>query len=110
MTEHKTSTPRLHSVRFKDGGATVRVIHAPPKRKNRADLDRLVRETLAFYPSDSCDIGGFAFVVWDAEGASTCVLANYDGRIPSILIPDFVRNRLLAQKIIQWTMDDLKDS
>ena len=33
---------------------------------------------------------------------------NFDGnRIPAILVPDFVRNRLLARQIEKWTLEDL---
>ena len=57
------------------------------------------------------DVAGAAFVVWSADnGSSAMMFAGADSRIPSILIPDFVRNRLLAVKIIDWTKDDINTS
>lgn len=48
------------------------------------------------------DIDGFAFVVWGHDLGSTCYSAG--GRtMPAILVPDFVRNRLLAERISDWT-------
>ena len=55
----------------------------------------------------AADLAGFAFVVWGRDGESTCDCANLEGHIPTILIPDFVRNRLLAWRIEGWTLDTI---
>ncbi len=59
--------------------------------------------------TDSCKVNGFVVMIWDNDGTSTCDAVNFEGNIPGILIPDFVRNRLLAQKIETWTLETLRD-
>ena len=47
-------------------------------------------------------------MVWASDGTSTSkCLSRVNSPIPSILIPDFVRNKLLAEKIEAWTIDSL---
>lgn len=56
------------------------------------------------------NVAGFALVIWGSDGGSTCDAQVADGSsIPTILVPDFVRNRLLAQRIEQWTLDDFRE-
>lgn len=99
----RTSIPRLRSVKFKTGGE-LRVL--PTKRRDaRRYVEDYVRQVL---DAQGTDITGFAFVVWGADLSSSADLASGDGSpIPSILIPDFVRNRLLARKIEDWTREGL---
>lgn len=101
----KTSVPRLRSVRLKNGGALIRVLR-PEQSGDRLKVEELVRETLSVASSD---IDGFVFMVWDRTGASTCAQRT-KGNIPSIYVPDFVRNRLLGQTITNWALDDFKEA
>lgn len=51
-------------------------------------------------------IVGYVVMCWSADGTSACKTIAKDGStIPSILVPDFVRNRLLADRIESWTLD-----
>jgi len=54
----------------------------------------------------SNDFAGYAIVVWSRDGSSTCsARCNEHSQIPTALVPDFVRNRLLADRIERWTSD-----
>ena len=97
---------RLRSVWYKDGRGELRVM--PDHRANdKALVERRIRALLDSHHAHA-DTAGFAIVVWGADGSSTCDLgAGKRSNIPTILVPDFVRNRLLAAKIIDWAMDDI---
>lgn len=59
----------------------------------------------------NCDVAGMAFILWDIEGTSVVKQLVKDGsRIPCILVPDFVRNRLLADRIEEWTIEIINQS
>jgi hypothetical protein len=47
------------------------------------------------------------FVAWGPDNASVATLSSNDlSKIPSILVGDFVRNRLLAYTIERWVSED----
>ena len=75
----------------------------PKGYKSRAHVERMVRKVL---DAQGADIAGFAFVVWAKDGASTADAQNKTSSIPNILIPDFVRNRLLAERIEAWAVSN----
>lgn len=81
----------------------------PEKDVDRTLIERRIRAVLDGHGGD---FAGFALVVWNAEGASTADMANREPRqgayIPAILIPDFVRNRLLGMKIEEWAVDTIR--
>lgn len=98
----------IRRVRFKSGGE-VRLI-APIKDEGRARAERGVRAVLDGHEQFG-GIAGFAFVAWAADGATTGDLwAGSDSSIPAILIPDLVRNQLLAMKIEEYTIDTINES
>ena len=81
-----------------------------PKAPDTAEADRLLaiwathaEEIVKDYGKN---IAGFALVVWGSNATSVAMLES-DGRIPSILVPDFVRNRLLARQIERWTIQEI---
>lgn len=54
-------------------------------------------------------VAGFTFTCWDEDSRSTTTtVVGLASRIPSALVPDFVRNRLLADLIETWTLQDLQ--
>jgi hypothetical protein len=53
-------------------------------------------------------LAGYAVMAWDKDGVSTIDAANFGSCIPNILIPDFVRNRLLAHRIEEWVLEDFR--
>ena len=83
------------------------ILQFPTISENRKNIEKRFRAVLDAHGEDIC---GFALVVWGSDTRSTADLGVkiHDGSvIPEILIPDFVRNRLLAVKIEQWTIDEL---
>lgn len=90
---------------------TVSQLTAVEAEPDRQRIERLVRSVLdGHFAAGDANVGGFAFMVWDVNGSSTCECRNVDGHIPEILIPDFVRNRLLAFKIESWTIDTVNEA
>lgn len=92
----------IRRVRFKSGGE-VHLLR-PARDRGRAHVERQIRDCL----DQTDDLAGAVFVAWSADSGSTAAMfTGPASRIPSILVPDFVRNRLLAMKIIDWTMDEI---
>ena len=99
----RESTLRLHSVRFKSGG----FIRSMPST-DAAD-HAYARSRIAEGLQTQGAVAGFAFVAWDGAGRSTSITHVKNGSmIPTILVPDFVRNRLLAERIERWTVEGLE--
>lgn len=99
----KTAAVRIGRVTLK-GGADLRILRGGGDPQ-RARIDGLVRGAL---DGMGAGIVGFAFVIWGDDNGSVAIGENFDGnRIPAILVPDFVRNRLLARQIEKWTLEDL---
>lgn len=96
---------RIGRVRLKSGGE-VRLLPLV-RHEGRDAIMRSVRACL----DEQVDPAGFAFVVWDADLSSSASHWSGPGSgIPSILIPDFIRNRLLALQIERWTIDSVNQS
>ena len=95
---------RISRVKFKAGGE----IHLlrPSVHEGRARVERDVRDTLdQHFAQAGLDIAGCAFVVWDADFASTVAVWNGPASpMASITLPDFLRNRVLGAKIEDWTL------
>jgi hypothetical protein len=104
MADMKVGTLRLRSVRFKNGGE-LRLLPT----QTREDDVRFVRERVErVIDTHTGRIAGVALVVWAPDNSSTVTLSvNDSSKIPSIMVPDFVRNRLLAERIESWTLDDI---
>jgi hypothetical protein len=95
---------RLRSVRFKDG-REIKVFRRDT-RNYRADFLHCCKVVV---DAQGEDLAGFALVVWGADLSSTSDCKVGQGStIPSILVADFVRNRLLAQRIEDWTIERLE--
>lgn len=94
---------RIGAVTHKASGFRVVRLHDGPERTRRAIMDE-TREMVDGMEADGRSVVGFALVMWDAEGGSDAACRAYPGSsIPSIAIPDFARNRLLARKIEEWS-------
>ena len=96
----------------------VRITNVRPKLRVVAELpsqtDRDLKEVRADFEDTlqqhGGEIVGCAIVLWGRDGASTSsVWMRAANPIPGILVPDFVRNRLLAQKIKGWTIETVND-
>lgn len=110
---------RIKSVTFKDSG--FKVLTLPPSRLDakpptRVTLEHAKRQLEGLFEGVDHKPVGVVMVVWDGEYASNCAVLQPNGpewlpgMLPGILIPDFVRNRLLAQKIISWAIEDVNES
>jgi hypothetical protein len=92
---------RLRSVRLKAGGE-IRVL---PNSDTSTDYKRKAIEAL---DALSEPIVGVALVAWSEHNGSVAQMnVSPQSRIPFILVPDFVRNRLLANGIEHWTRETL---
>lgn len=98
MTSARHPGCRIGAVTFKDNGLRVVRLFSGPERTRRA----IVAETREMI--DGRPVVGFAMVMWAADGSSDAACRAYPGsNIPTIAIPDFARNRLLAEKICEWS-------
>lgn len=101
----KTSTLRLRRVRYKNG-KQIEVFRSPTPEDDRRFVEARIREVL---DGHNDRIAGVAIVVWAPDSGSTALMSvNNSSAIPSILVPDFVRNRLLAERIEAWTIDAIE--
>jgi hypothetical protein len=93
---------RIRSVREKTSGF---VLH---RLQNSTDAARIsflrdMRRLVDAMQRDGKAIVGYAVVLWDADLSSNASLRVGQGStIPSIAMPEFVKNRLLAEKINEW--------
>ena len=96
---------RIGTVTIKSSGLRIIRLHSGPERTRRAIMAE-TRDLLDSMEFDGRPTVGFALVLWDVEGGSNAVCRAYPGSsIPSIAIPDFCRNRLLASKIAEWARE-----
>jgi hypothetical protein len=94
---------RIRSVRDKASGF---VLHRLQDRRDQARVSFLrdMRTLVDAAQRDGRPIVGYAVVLWDADNGSNASLqAGLGSTIPSIAMPEFVKQRLLAAKIQEWT-------
>lgn len=102
----RVSIPRLHRVRFKNGGADLTIM-----RRLDVDRRRAVRDTIeSVMRAQGDDVMGCAIVVWGFDMASTAAIRVNDGKLSQASVPDFVRTRLLAEISERWTIGSLRDN
>lgn len=99
---------RIRVRRYKPKGSDLWVvcIHESAMNSVRAEVLTRCREAILLHGDD--EIAGFAIVVWDKNSESTADLENFSGHIPSGLIPDYVRNLLLAERLESWAVARVK--
>lgn len=90
------------------GGGDVTILRthqqADCERMCRRDIDEVIR----VHRNSDSNIAGWALVVWSSDGAST-VTQQGGGIVPGILVGDFARSRLLADRIERWTRQGLEE-
>lgn len=97
---------KLRSVKLKTGGGEIRMLPANPD----AALDRayVMRRVGQVVETLDGPVAGFAVVVWGPDNKSTALMnVAANSKMPLMMIPDFVRNRLLADQIERWTIADI---
>ena len=97
------SAARIRSVRFKDGRADLRILYRPDHRE-------VLKRRIAKIMDASPDIAGVAIVVWSADNRSAAMLAvDGSSKIPTMMVPTFVKNRLMTERILEFTLEALDD-
>jgi len=89
----RNSTPRLHSVQMKSGGAKMVVF-----RNRSADecLARFRDHCSSIVATRSDDMSGYAIVAWGYSGGiSSAFKASGEGGVGTAMVPDFVRSALI---------------
>ena len=93
---------RIRTVRDKKTGFTLHVLRSEADSSRIAFL-RDARTLVDKFRDGAGSIAGFAVVLWDAELQSNAMLrASERSQIPSIAMPEFIKNRLLTAKIEEW--------
>lgn len=93
---------RIGTVTLKTSGLRIVRLSSGPERTRRAIMAE-TREMFDNMWATGNPVVGFAMVMWSSDGSSDAACRAYPGsNIPSIAVPDFVRNRLLASKISEW--------
>jgi hypothetical protein len=88
---------RIKNVRMKSDNVVL--LHEP-ESVEEGNVLGLIRWLLARQGSD---IVGVAVVIWGSDNGSVAAIETYGkSQRPEILVPDFVRNRLLGSKIEEW--------
>ncbi len=86
---------------MKSGGGEIRVLRGTTREDEAQYAEDRMRSLIDAHDTR---IAGFAMVIWAPDGASTALtVVNEGSKIPSIMVPDFVRNRLLADTIERWS-------
>jgi len=84
---NRISIPRLHSVRFKDGRASLRVL----RRSERSEIpDRFaekVKEIAEYRP----DMAGYVIVAWSRDGGTSVCCRTSGDPYPLMVMPEFVK-------------------
>lgn len=89
----RNSTPRLHSVKMKSGGAKVRVFKNPSDERCAEDLRYACR---SIEDARRGDMAGFVVVAWGNTGAvSRGVFLANTRPLGISAVPEFVRNTLI---------------
>lgn len=95
----RQSMLRLRSVRWKNGGE-IRLLPAPTDR--RVLIQEKIRDLLSRHDTP---VTGFAFVAWSSDGGSSAIYAAGEPLL-TMQIPDFVRERLMAEAVLKWAREE----
>lgn len=97
---------KLRSVTFKNGGGVIRALPVNPDAA--LDPGYVKRRVAQVIETLDGPVAGFAVVVWGPDNGSTALMnVAANSKMPLMMIPDFVRNRLLADQIERWTIADI---
>lgn len=104
MTDERTTTLRLRSVRFKDGRAPIRVFTAPgPDTEIAENFTASARRCSELGPG----MVGFAIVAWTADGRVYVNYRNGDNSgIPGGGLGQYAKDIIQAEQAIRWARDE----
>lgn len=85
-------------------------LDAARAKARRKAIETSIKRQIDNQTADGSMIAGYALVVWGYDGKSTAKSFTDGGVSPSMLVPDFVKNRLLADKIEDWTIETVNES
>ena len=83
----RTSIPRLHSVRFKDGRAPLRVLHRSERSEIRERFVANIQEISAYRR----DMAGYVIIAWSRDGGTSVCCRTSGDPYPIMLMPEFVK-------------------
>ena len=90
-------------------GNALRLLVLPDDTARRIpDVLTRVHDTMRAHTADGTRVSGFVFVCWDHNWVSTTD-TRCDAVMPAMMLPDFVRNRLLASQILTWANQDVRE-
>jgi hypothetical protein len=93
----KTSIPRLRRIRMKSGGAELEVLRQEYLSDKAHIADRTAALIETFF-SDEKLAAGFALIIWNPDGGHLIAESTFvNSPIPKAVVPDFMRNALLAK-------------
>lgn len=96
----KTSVPVLHSVTDKRSGKSIRVLRQQP-RNDRKSVTRRIEALMDGFFSEDRGAGGFAFVIWDKEGANCSGTSAFEGStVHKADLPNFVYGVLMRNMVL----------
>jgi hypothetical protein len=89
----KTTTPILHSVRLKSGGAVLRVLR---NDRARSLCREFQADVSAIASKRRDDMAGYAVIAWSVDGTTSTVAHASDTRfVGQSELPDFVRTAMI---------------
>jgi hypothetical protein len=103
-----TQTARTRIRRFKmhGSGLWVVVLHQPEEMTRGEEVARRAAELCSYHTRP---LAGFALVVWDDKEASSCDWDIWVTRIPNVLLPEFVKERVRREILVDATVERLND-
>jgi len=96
---------RIGKVTMKGSGMEV---HRPDFTKDAEGRAAFLRKAREVIDALGDPVAGWAIMAWLPDGSATVDLAVLDRScIPSSLVPDFVRNRLLLERAYQFVAEEI---
>lgn len=95
----------LRRVRFKDG-RTLEVLRPMAEAEDRSMRQQLADGVQTKMRQGKLLLAGYGLVVWFTDGSCSCDYRT-NGQIPSPLIPDLVRGKLLAELAVDYAVDTI---
>ena len=94
---------RIRTATLKSNGLRIVCLKNGHERTYDSIMSEM-RELLDSMREHSQPAVGFAIVAWSADTMSWATARSYPGSsIPAIMVPDFVRERLMAERINEWS-------
>lgn len=98
QSDLKEARTRIGNVKWKTDGKIVVLPQA-----GRKAGDNFKKQAMGMAAQFTDDMAGFAIVIWGKDKSSVAAIETGEPVvIPSIMVPDFVRERLMARLVMNW--------